>query len=198
MWKARLDNTFWVHSNSLFIRKSSHHCINKQMLHIFQHLREQGEIENRICCITSQEASMVQREKTSKCGQKSYFLWKLHYNFPVYIYAVLDLVAARRNLKKHISQNSASKFLFSLQPAWIDVLTGCSFSFPEDNTTALQEMVLDFCLPGVCFLLLSEHKGMQENSSPGMESHSPTRLEIIWPEQTAVVLEDLPLSAPVC
>lgn len=121
-------------------------------LHVFQHLRErQGETENRIRCITSQEASVVQQKKTSKCGQKSYFLWKLHYNFPVYIYVVLDLVAARRNLKKQLSQNPASKFLFALQPTWIDVLAGCLFSLPEDNTTAFQEMVLDFfvCLASI-------------------------------------------------
>lgn len=43
-----------------------------------------------------------------------------------------------------------------------------------------------------------QHKGMQENSSLGLESHGPTRLEIIWLEQTAGVLEALPQSAPVC
>lgn len=95
--------------------------------------------------------------KTSKCGQKSYFLWKLHCNFPVYICAVLDLAAARRNLKKQLSQNLSSKLLFALQPAWIDVLAGCLFSFPEDSTTAFQGMALDFfCLPGICFLVLSD------------------------------------------
>lgn len=75
------------------------------------------------------------------------------------------------------------------------MLAGCLFFFPEDNTTAFQEMVLDFLSAWHLFsgTVRHQHKGMQENSSPGMESHSPARLEIICPEQSAGMLEALPL-----
>lgn len=157
MWKARLDNTFWVLCNSLLIWKSNHHCINKQTLHIFQHLRErQGEIENRIPCITSQEASMVQWEKTSKCGQKSYFMWKLHFNFPIYIYAVLDLVAARTDLKNNLPKTLLpSSYLPCSQPGsmWSQ---GVYFPFLKTTPQAFKKWCWTVCLPGVCFPVLSD------------------------------------------
>lgn len=40
------------------------------MLHIFQYLKEQqGKIENRIHCITSQEASMYSEKKLPSVGK---------------------------------------------------------------------------------------------------------------------------------